>query len=167
MSTKLKIVPFWRPMLYRKAEKVVSHQDVRELIEDMKMVVKKDNGVGLAAPQVGKSLRVIVVTDGERGFCGYINPVIKRRSTQKIIVKEGCLSLSGVWCEVERAEGVIIKAQDENGKKVEVEARGMMAVIFQHEIDHLDGRLFISSFDFKTKAKLLFRHVFCKEKQPE
>ncbi len=169
MKKKIKLVKFYHPNLYRKAKDVKSEEirKIKELILKMKKVVKKKEGVGLAAPQVGISKRVIVVADGDDGYVGLINPEIIEKSTKKIVVKEGCLSLEGVWCEVERFNSVKVKAKNEQGEDVFLEAEGLMAVVLQHEIDHLEGKLFISDFSFFTKIKLIFLHVFKKQKQSQ
>ena len=167
MAKKRKLVPFWHPSLYRKAKKATPSEQTKELIKEMKRVAEEDKGVGLAAPQVGVSQRVIVVADGDRGYKALLNPEIKKKSQETVKVKEGCLSLSGVWCEKERARKVLAVAENEEGVRLEIEAEDMLAVVLQHEIDHLEGHLFISEFGFFTKVKLIFQHVFQKQEQPD
>ena len=100
----------------------------------------KNKGVGLAGNQVGILKRVIVVDDGE-GLLQLINPVIlEKEGTQ--IDKEGCLSLPDIYGDVERADKIKVKAQNPQGKYIEFEAEGYLARIIQHEVDHLEGKLF-------------------------
>lgn len=122
---------------------------VRKLIMDMKETMYKANGVGLAAPQVGVSERVIVVDTGE-GFMALVNPVIEYREGVQVDV-EGCLSIPGVLGYVERANRVRVNGLDEDGRPRRVEASGFMARALQHEIDHLDGIL------FTDKATMVWR----------
>ena len=98
------------------------------------------DGVGLAAPQVGASLQIIVVDDGD-GLIELINPVIIER-VGSAVAEEGCLSCPGYTGEVERAQNIIVEGLDRNMRKLRIECVGLLARIFQHEIDHLDGVLF-------------------------
>ncbi len=115
----------------------------QKLIEDLMETLKSEkDGVGIASPQVGVNKRIIVIDDKDlKGI--FVNPRITSHSTQKTESKEGCLSVPDVWGIVERYKKVHVKALDRQGKKVELKASGFPAVIFQHEIDHLDGILFI------------------------
>ena len=166
MKRKNKIVPFWHPALHKRAREVEPSEKVDDLIKDMIEVVKEEKGVGLAAPQIGKRKRVIVIDNGNEKFKALLNPKIIEKSPEKIIVKEGCLSVSGVWCDIERAKRVKVEAENDSREKIVIEAEDIMAVILQHEIDHLEGRLFIDNFKFTTKLKLIITHVFNKQQQP-
>jgi len=130
--------------------------EVKEINKDLLVLAKKmqetlaqcENGIGLAAPQVGANLRMFVISpelalDGKTVF---INPVITQISRKKFTEEEGCLSLPGDWQELTRAEKVTIKAIDEAGAKFKVRAKGLLARLMQHEIDHLNGVLFIDHF---------------------
>lgn len=110
------------------------------------------DGVGLAAPQVGRNERIIIV-NGKFGAQAYINPEITKRSDATAIDEEGCLSVPGVWGLVERAKRVSVTALDRHGRRVERDCKGLDAVIFQHEIDHLDGILFIDKVKEYTRGK--------------
>lgn len=111
------------------------------LLDDMADTMYKAEGVGLAAPQVGILRRVCVVDIGE-GLIELINPVIIEKSgSQK--GSEGCLSIPGRFEDVERPMKVTVKAQNRNGENIEIKAEGFLARAFCHEIDHLDGKLFI------------------------
>lgn len=110
------------------------------LLQDMADTLYKANGVGLAAPQVGVLKRVVIIDVGD-GLIELINPVIKSQSGQQCRA-EGCLSIPGVWGEVNRPAHVVVEALDPEGKKKVVEGEGLLAVALCHEIDHLDGILF-------------------------
>ncbi|MDD6214521.1 MAG: peptide deformylase [Firmicutes bacterium] len=111
------------------------------LLDDMYETMQKNNGAGLAAPQVGILKRAVVIDVGD-GLIELINPkIIKEEGSQ--IGSEGCLSVPGVWGEVERPESVTVEALDRNGKKFEMSGTGLLARAFCHEIDHLDGKLFL------------------------
>jgi peptide deformylase len=120
----------------------------RQLLEDLydTLKVTKD-GVGLAAPQVGVLRRAIVVDlsmeeENPQGPFFLINPVIVKQSGSQVC-REGCLSVPGKLGDVTRPEKVTVEALDKNGKKVKIKAEGLLAVVLSHEIDHLDGILFV------------------------
>ncbi len=121
---------------------------IRELASDMLEVIYDEPGIGLAAPQVGEPIRLIVVDtewnqdDAEQNPLTLVNPEI-HEPQGKIIWTEGCLSVPDFEAEVERAERVVLRARDLDGNATEIEAEGLQAVCFQHEVDHLDGILFI------------------------
>ncbi|MBV9850707.1 MAG: peptide deformylase [Armatimonadetes bacterium] len=116
-------------------------EDVAELAEQMQIIMRAANGVGLAAPQLGILQRIIVYDAGD-GFHALINPkILQRKGTQ--VGVEGCLSIPGLQGDVERAAEVVVKAQDQFGKPVRIRGEGLAARVLQHEIDHLDGILFI------------------------
>jgi len=114
----------------------------RAWLPDLVTAMREDNGIGIAAPQIGILERVIVI-DFPDGPQIYINPEITYRSVSKIETEEGCLSVPGVFGLVKRAKKIRIKALTTSGEKIRLEAKGQLAVVFQHEIDHLDGILFI------------------------
>jgi len=130
------------PVLRQKA-KPVRHINagVRAMLDLMGKVMYAGNGVGLAAPQVGFSKRAIVYDVGE-GLRELVNPEITRVSQERVTDLEGCLSVPGLWGDVERYETVQVTGLDRNGHRVWVEASGLEARAIQHEIDHLDGVLF-------------------------
>jgi peptide deformylase len=138
----LEILTNQNPIL-RKTSKPVAKitKEIKKLVADMHDTLKSAPGVGLAAPQVGVQLRVIIADVGE-GLHVFINPkIIKKCGTQSFV--EGCLSLPGIEAPIERAASVTVKGMDLKGKQIEVDASGLLATVFQHEIDHLDGKLFI------------------------
>ncbi|HWS16223.1 MAG TPA: peptide deformylase [Candidatus Methylomirabilis sp.] len=135
------------PFLARKAAPVTVVDDrVRDLIRDMFETMYGAEGVGLAAPQVGVGRRVIVIdvspVDETIAPLAVVNPEIVER-TGSVAGVEGCLSVPGIQGEVCRAETVVVRGQDEQGKAVRIRADGILSRALQHEIDHLDGVLFI------------------------
>jgi peptide deformylase len=148
-------------ILRQEAQKIsiadISSKEIQEIISDMKSVLGKEQyGVAIAAPQVGESLRLFVVAG--RVFaarkseeydpkvhkaCVYINPKIRSISKKEVELQEGCLSVRGKWGTVPRKERTSIEAYDERGKKFSYGASGLLAQIFQHELDHLNGVLYI------------------------
>ncbi len=131
------------PVLRKKAQpiRVVDHL-LEQMLDDMVETMHANNGVGLAAPQIGVSKRLIVadIYDGEPPI-RMVNPRIVEREGSVVGV-EGCLSIPNVYGDVERAERVVVKGLNEKGKAITLTAEGLLARVFQHEIDHLDGRLF-------------------------
>jgi len=142
------IVP--NPVLRKKAHRVDEFgTDLQELIDDMVETMREAPGVGLAAPQVNVSQRVIVVEFGDEEdetvpskLYAVVNPEIVKPSRETVFGIEGCLSIPGLVGEVERAESVTIKGFSRYGQPTKIKARGWLARIFQHEVDHLNGVLF-------------------------
>lgn len=124
-------------------------KQVRNLIDNMVETMHAADGVGLAAPQVGVSLRVVVIDVGD-GVLELVNPEIVE-STGCESATEGCLSVPGMWGTVERFTCVTVKGLDRNGEPVTVQGDGLLARALQHEIDHLEGVLFIE------RAQSVFR----------
>lgn len=135
------------PILKARAEPVARiDDDLRRLVADMFETMYKAPGIGLAAPQVGVLERVVVVDVGEEGDrrpMALINPEILWRSDHLVTAEEGCLSLPGQFADVTRPEAIRLRYTDEHGEGREVEADGLLARCVQHEIDHLDGILFV------------------------
>jgi len=144
----LKVRRYGDPVLRRRAvpvERVTP--EVRRLVDDMIETMYDEVGIGLAAPQVGASVRLLVVGDEEgRGVQVLVNPVITE-SGGSVTAEEGCLSLPGIFADVTRAQWVKLEAHDLEGMPVAITARGLRSRVFQHEIDHLDGVLFIDRLD--------------------
>ncbi len=131
------------PVLRRKAKRVrFINGSIHKLIEDMRETMHAAPGVGLAAPQIGISLRVIVIGLPEQEDFALINPEIVRRKGERR-VQEGCLSLPGYIGELLRSESVTVKGRDPNGKEVRIKATELLAQALEHEIDHLNGVLYI------------------------
>jgi len=146
-----KIVTLPEPILRNKARKVTDFgKDLQELIDDMVETMREAPGIGLAAPQVDVPLRVIVVEFGDeedeeapKKLFAVINPEITRISNESVVGTEGCLSIPGFQGDVDRSLTVTIKGQNRHGQPMRIKAKGWLARIFQHEIDHLNGILFI------------------------
>jgi peptide deformylase len=145
------IVTLPDPILRRKAKQVIKFDsDLQELVDDMIETMREAPGVGLAAPQVGIPERVIVVEyaedeedeDAPKKLYVMVNPEIKEFSDETEVGIEGCLSVPGLHGDVERALRVTVKGQTRHGQPMKVKARGWMARIFQHEIDHVNGVVF-------------------------
>lgn len=134
------------PALRRQTD-VVADFDARleKLAATMLEVMRQEDGVGLAAPQIGVTSRIFVWRDPEHDDEEhvFVNPLIVSRSEECSVAGEGCLSVPGCTVEVERADEVVVSAQDLRGDPIELEAAGIVARIMQHEIDHLDGRLML------------------------
>ncbi len=160
--TKNTIVNKNAPILRKTAKAVaigdISTKKVRDILKRMKTALKREeDGVAIAAPQLGESLRIFIVSGRVTSILNptkdgaskvypdtvYINPEIIKLSKKKNKVEEGCLSVRWLYGLVERSEKISIRAVDENGKKFQTGASGLLAQIFQHEVDHLNGILFI------------------------
>ena len=138
-------------VLKGKARKV-SHIDesIQKLIDDMIETMEQANGVGLAAPQIGIPLRVVVLQLPEEGPIVLINPEIVKRG-QEYQVTEGCLSVPGLAGDIKRSVSVTARGLDRSGRVIRIKAEGLMAQAIQHELDHLDGTLFIDRVEDKSK----------------
>lgn len=171
MTSHKKILIEPHPTLRMHADAVkkedISSPAIQNLIKKMaEVLAASENGVGLAAPQIGESLRIFIALTKKsiankeeeaktktklpkknplKEVDIYINPEIKKQSKNKIILDEGCLSVPGVYGEIKRFEKVTVRALNENGKEFERGASSLLAQIIQHEVDHLNGILFIDS----------------------
>jgi peptide deformylase len=162
----LELYTFPHKVLSQKCERVEKVDDeVRKFLDDMLETMYHDKGVGLAAPQVGVLKRIIVIDDKvtEEGVPGphpmyMVNPEIIEKSNEKILFNEGCLSVPGQCAEVERYQRIKVKYLDYNGKEQVIEAEDYLAVILQHEIDHLDGILYIDRIS-RLKRQMLLKKL--------
>ena len=149
------------PVLRRQARPVESFtKDLRRLARDMIETMYANEGIGLAAPQIGEDVRIFVANAAQRRGqeVVVVNPVLEAMNG-RIAITEGCLSVPNVWEKVKRASRVRVSGQDLDGKPLALEADGLPAIIFQHEIDHLQGQLFIDRLSWFHKfrvAKLRF-----------
>lgn len=116
-------------------------KELKKLLDDMAQTMYEAQGVGLAAPQIGRSLRMVVIDTGQ-GLLELVNPVIVERAGEETAT-EGCLSIPGVYGDVCRSATVVAEAYDRNGKKFRISAEGLLARAIQHELDHLEGILFV------------------------
>src|SRR5215213_7210326 len=154
--TLRKIITLPEPVLRRKAHTITKiDKDLQTLIDDMVETMREAPGVGLAAPQIGLSERLIVVEyyehevdeeeeneDAPKKVWAVLNPEIVKASEEKVMGIEGCLSIPNLVGEVERHAAVQVKGLNRHGKPMKIKAAGWLARIFQHEIDHLNGVLF-------------------------
>jgi len=152
-ETSLRIRLYGDPVLRKKAVKVKEVTDShREILKKMAQLMYEASGIGLAAPQVGISESMIAVDCGS-GLYKLINPkAVKKEGRQ--VLQEGCLSVPGVCIKVKRARKVLVKAQDEYGNHVEIEAEDLLACVLQHEIEHLKGKLIVDYASFFEKLKM-------------
>lgn len=156
----IRICKLGEKVLREKAEPIEKLTDeIKMLIDDMFEAMIDANGVGLAAPQVGKKLRLFVAVADDDVKRVFINPQIVSTSEEVGDYEEGCLSIPGVYETIRRPVRVRVQALDENGKPFTLEADGLLARIIQHETDHLDGILFIDRGDpeFAEKTKEQFK----------
>ena len=130
-------------ILRKKCEKVKEiNEGIGNLVEKMIKIAQENQGIGLAACQIGLAKRVIIVQT-EQGYQEFINPEILWQSYEKEIMEEGCLSFPRIFLKIKRSKEIEIKALTKQGKNIQVKAKGVLARVFQHEIDHLNGILFI------------------------
>ncbi len=165
----LEIKKYPEPVLKKKAEVVKKiTPEIRKLVEDMAETMQKNQGIGLAAPQVGVLKRVIIV-GAEKGPLCLINPKIIRKSKETELGEEGCLSLPGLYLKIKRPKFIEVEALDIDGKKIHFETKELfskspgterypsgviIARIIQHEIDHLNGILIINKISFWQRLNL-------------
>ena len=146
MSNILTIITNPNPLLRKKSaeisQKQISSKEIQRLCLDMAETMIKKDGVGLAGPQVGKNIRLIVVNAKDGPMC-MINPKIKQKSLLKEWGEEGCLSIPEAYGQVKRYKKINCQYLNQNGQKTKITAKGLLARVIQHEIDHLDGILFI------------------------
>jgi peptide deformylase len=138
------ILTYPNEILRKKNAKILDAKapEVQRVIFDMLETLKTVSGMGLAAPQIGQSVKLCVVLFEGKTYI-LINPKIKSKSWKKEIAEEGCLSFPGKFMPIKRHKKVKVEAVDRDGKKIKIAAEGFLARAFQHEIDHLDGILFI------------------------
>ncbi len=134
-------------------------KEVQKLVKDMADTVRNADGVGLAAPQVGKSFRLAVINLEKNGLSLFplFNPKILKKSLIKVEVEEGCLSLPGIFGMVKRPKKITIEAQNAKGEKIKFTDQAWVARIVQHEMDHIDGKLIIDHIRKYTKGEEIIK----------
>ena len=137
----------------------------RRLIDDMFETMYAAHGIGLAAPQIGRTERIAVVDVDEQPFA-IVNPVIDDSNGEAVKGEEGCLSIPDVYGDVTRPERVKVHALDRDGNPFEIDAEGLLARCLQHEIDHLDGRMFIDHMSVLRRKAALAKWATIKGKYP-
>jgi peptide deformylase len=161
--TKLKLYEYPSSVLKQKSVKVdVVDDELRQFLDDMLETMYDSRGCGLAAPQVGVLKRVVVIDiahEGEEPNPIYmVNPEIVWKSEEKEVGEEGCLSIPGQRAQVERYKAVKVKYVDYDGKNQELEADDFLAIAVQHELDHLDGILYIDHIS-RLKRQMLLKKL--------
>jgi peptide deformylase len=152
----LKIVKIPDPILTKKTALVKKVNDeIVQLAAEMIETCKSVNGIGLAAPQIGKSLRLCIIDLEHMGLPPFtlVNPKITKKSFKKIEMEEGCLSIPGIFGIVKRPAKISVVAQNLAGEKHKFQADGLLARVIQHEVDHLDGILFTTKITRLTTPK--------------
>lgn len=155
----LSILRYPHAALRRRCESAPVDDAARNLAAAMREAMLRANGVGLAAPQVGRAARLLVADVSERRDTplALANPQIVRREDETVM-EEGCLSVPGVTAQIVRARAVVVRAVDMRGEEVEVAADGLLARCLQHEIDHLDGVLFFDHLSSIKRERLLAKY---------
>ena len=131
----------------------------QRLLDDMFHTMYEAPGIGLAATQVDTHQRfmVIDVTEGRDQPLAFINPTIRERSAELRLHQEGCLSIPGVFADVTRPDGIVVEALDRHGQPFELRVDGLLATCIQHEVDHLDGKLFIDHLSALKRDRAIKR----------
>ena len=153
----LPILRYPDPRLFKTAKPVQVVDDrIRQLVRDMAETMYDAPGVGLAATQVDVHERVVVIDVSEESndLLVLINPEIIWRSDEQKVYQEGCLSVPGIYDEVKRADRVRVRALDEQGQPFEFDADGLLAVCVQHELDHLDGKVFVEYLSTLKQSRI-------------
>ena len=157
----LPILTFPNPSLRKPTEPVVFplSKEIKKLTADMIDTVRKADGIGLAAPQVGKSVKVIIINLEKNGvpLMALYNPKIVGKSFAKVDIEEGCLSIPEVFGMVKRPKKVTVQAQNAEGKVIKFTDDGWIARVTQHEIDHINGRLIIDLIKKYTQGESIVK----------
>jgi peptide deformylase len=157
------------PRLHTVAQAVEHFDDaLRELVRDMTETMYEAPGIGLAATQIDVHRRVIVIDVSEErdALRVFVNPEIVGASPESKVYEEGCLSVPGVYEEVERPDRVTVRARDEHGRVFTLEADGLLAVCLQHEMDHLDGRVFVQHLSRLKQNRIRTRMLKDRDRTP-
>ncbi len=154
----LPILNYPDPRLHTVAKPVTMFDNaLKQLVANMALTMYEAPGVGLAATQINVHQRLVVVdvSEDKSGFKALINPTITWASEDRKLWEEGCLSVPGVYEEVQRPDRIRVKAFDTDGKPFELEADGLLSVCIQHEIDHLDGKVFVEKLSRLKQSRIL------------
>lgn len=156
-----KIITYPNEILRKRSKKISNLRDsqIQKLAQALKELMKEEDGLGLAAPQIGSNLRLIAINT-KNGDQIFINPKIYWKTFfKKEILEEGCLSVPDVFGLVKRSKKVWLKYQNLSGEKIKIMAEGLLARVFQHEIDHLNGILFIDKVKKIIKGKEILEKI--------
>jgi peptide deformylase len=160
----LRVCKIGEEVLRQKATPIESVTDeIKQLAKEMLETMKEENGVGLAAPQVGKSIRMFVVNADDDVDRTFINPQIVKMSSDLVDYEEGCLSIPSFYENIKRPSQVTIQFTNENGEKQVLDADGLLARVIQHENDHLDGILYVDHGDAEFKKNV--EETFAKRRE--
>ncbi len=143
------VIKMDNPVLHQKAKRVRKIDDsIQKLIDNMIETMYEIEGIGLAAPQVGVPLQVVVIQlPDEEDAITLINPEIVKISEETEMMTEGCLSLPGYNGEVKRSTSITVKARDRQGKTIRIKGEGLLAQVLQHETDHINGIVFVDHLE--------------------
>lgn len=133
----------------------VFDEELGTFLQTMAEAMVENRGIGLAAPQIGDNRRIFVCSVDGSDPMAFINPEIIETSLETSVYEEGCLSLPGIYADVERPERVVVQAFNKKGRPFKVEAEGLLATCIQHELDHLNGVLFVDYLPEKKREKIL------------
>lgn len=160
----LKILTFPDPLLRVKARELKNFDEIKGFINRFFDLMYEKDGIGLAATQTGIPLRFFVcdITEEKNSPKIVINPKIIWRSHEKIIFNEGCLSIPGLRLDIERSKKIKVRWIDERGNEYEAELDGLESVLFQHEIDHLEGKLIIDKLPKNERKKVIESLLYVK-----
>ncbi|MFN3659935.1 MAG: peptide deformylase [Brevinematales bacterium] len=151
------IITYGHPVLRQTAKPVGKVDErIRTIIQDMMEALSEEQGIGLAAPQIGIPERIVIIDlskSGQQTKMALLNPEIIFSSKDRVPYEEGCLSIPEVWGTVYRPSSVKVKAKTTSGKSIVIEADDILARVLQHEIDHLNGKLFIDYLSEEDRAK--------------
>ncbi len=142
----MKIVTYPNPILRKKTKKVTDFSEIEKIVKEMKETMERHQGMGLSANQVGLDLSLFVAKYNQK-FYVVVNPKILKVSKEKKEMLEGCLSLPKILANVKRPKSVVLEALNEKGKKIKLKAKDLLARVFLHETDHLNGILIIDKTD--------------------
>jgi peptide deformylase len=152
----LNVITIGNEILNEKAALVSDiNSDIEKLVDEMAETLERKSGIGLAAPQVAERKRIFITKAPGDILRVFINPEIIQTSQEMELYEEGCLSIPGVWANVNRPSEVSIQAWDLKGKVFRIDADGVLARVIQHEYDHLNGVLFPSRLAEKQRERLL------------
>ena len=164
----MQILTLGNELLRQKAEKVEKfNEETRILVRQMLEIINQEKGIGIAAPQIGIMKRIFVThvqNDIERVF---INPSILETSQKTDKYEEGCLSVPGIYATIVRAESIKVQAWNEKGRPFTLETSGLLARVIQHELDHLNGTIFLDHLPEEKRDKFFakFEKMKAKEKK--
>jgi len=161
----MQIITFGNQLLHEKAEKIDNINDeITDLANKMIEILKSENGIGVAGPQIGVKKRIFVTHVQNDEARIFINPSMLETSLKTVKYEEGCLSIPGIYSNVTRPESIKIQAWNEKGRPFTLETSGILARVIQHEYDHLEGMLFLDRVPEGKRNKLVEKYEKVNEK---